>query len=661
MGFENLEARQLMAADMVVQWNEQLLDAIRIVKPAPPIASRAMAIVHTSMFDAINSIYNKYQPYATMAAVHPKASAEAAVASAAERTLSSLFPSLQSTFAAALTSSLATVPDGIREDQGVAAGQFVADAILALRASDGATTVVSYTPGTNPGDWIPTPPAFAAPVLPQWPFVDIWAMDSGDQFRPLAPPELNSDPYAVDYNMVKDLGSLSSTTRTADQTEIAKIWAGGPGTATPPGQWNMIAQDLAESQGNSLYENARMFAVLNISLADAAISAWDAKYEYDLWRPITAIQQGDLDGNAATLKDASWTPLLTTPAFPSYTSGHSTFSGAASTALAGFFGTDSLNFKLVSEVPGISTRYFSSLASAASEAGISRIYGGIHYNFDNLEALAAGQSIGNLVTKSQLQMQTKVVAQLNEHQLYILGTTLDDNIFSVRTGSNLVVRNHGQLVGQFSTSGLWNVVVNGSSGNDRIEFTHNVATTTELFGGSGNDWLFGTNHRNWLYGESGNDTLFGGGDLDVLVGAAGNDWLHGLSGNDTLVGGDGDDWLYGHAGRDLLFGGRGRDGLFGGLDDDLLIGGHTSYDANAPALTALSAEWSSARSYDERASSLFNGTGPNLAGSGMHLLEGATVFDDGERDYLYGELGRDLFFADSIDRYWDRRPDEILK
>ena len=411
LGFENLEARQLLAADMVVQWNEQLLDAIRTSSTPPPVASRAMAIVHTAVFDAVNSIFNEYKPYATMAAVHPKASAEAAVAAAAERALSSLFPSLQSTFAAALTSSLATVPDGIREDQGVAAGRFVADKILALRATDGWDAVVAYSSGSNPGDWVPTSPGFAAPAFPQWGYVDPWAMSSGSQFRPVAPPTLDNGRYTIDYNMVKDLGSLNSTTRTAAQTEVAKIWAGGPGTATPPGQWNMIAQDLAEAKGSSLYENARMFAVLNISLADAAISSWDAKYEYDFWRPITAIQQGDLDGNPATLKDANWTPLLNTPNFPSYTSGHSTFSGAASAALTGFFGTDNLNFKLVSEVPGVSTRYFSSLALAAREAGFSRIFGGIHFNCDNLEALTAGRSIGNLVSQSQLQMQDKVVAQ----------------------------------------------------------------------------------------------------------------------------------------------------------------------------------------------------------------------------------------------------------
>ncbi|MEQ1903925.1 MAG: vanadium-dependent haloperoxidase, partial [Pirellulaceae bacterium] len=436
LSYETLEARQLLAGDMVVQWNEQLLDAIRTSKSAPPVASRAMAIVHTAIYDAVNSIFNHYEPYATSVAVHPKASADAAVAAAAERTLSSLFPSLQATFSAAYSASLATIPDGIREDQGAAAGHAVADQILALRANDGWDTTISYTPGSDPGDWVPTPSAFAAAAFPQWGYVTPWAMSSGDQFRPEAPPSLDSERYAIDYNMVKDLGALNSTTRTAAQTEVAKIWAGGPGTATPPGQWNMIAQDLAGSQGNSLYENARMFAMLNVSLADAAINAWDAKYEFNLWRPITAINQGDLDGNAATVKDANWTPLLNTPNFPSYTSGHSTFSGAASAALTGFFGTDKLNFKLVSEVSDASTRYFDSLAWAAREAGFSRIFGGIHFNCDNVEALKAGRSIGELVSRSLMQTQTNVVAHSSGHELYVSGTTANDNIYVFRSGSD---------------------------------------------------------------------------------------------------------------------------------------------------------------------------------------------------------------------------------
>lgn len=661
LSFENLEARQLLAGDMVVQWNEQLLEAIRATTPAPPVASRAMAIVHTAIFDAVNSIHNHYEPYATFAAVHPKASAEAAVAAAAERTLASLFPSRQATFASALESSLQSIADGIREDQGVAAGRFVADQILAMRAGDGFDRMVAYASGSEPGDWVPTPPGFKAPALPQWGFVQPWAMSRGNQFRSVAPPDLTNGRYTIDYDMVKELGSLTSTTRTAAQTEVARIWEGGPGTATPPGQWNMIAQDLAASQGNSLYDNARMFAVLNIALADAAISAWDTKYAFDYWRPVTAIQHGDVDGNADTVKDESWTPLLTTPNFPTYTSGHSTFSGAGSTALAGFFGTDSLNFKLESEVPGASTRYFDSLAQAAREAGFSRIFGGIHFNFDNLEGLAAGRGIGNLVTQTQLQPQTQVIARMDGHQLYIHGTTQDDNIFGVRIGSTLMLRNHGHLIGQFPLNGLWNIVADGSAGNDRIEFAYNVGITTEQFGGSGHDWLFGSSHRNWLYGESGSDHLFGSVNRDVLVGAGGNDWLYGFLGDDTLVGGNGNDGLYGHAGKDVLIGGLGTDWMFGGLGGDLLVGSRTAFDGDGQALQTLSAAWQPDLPYDFRVNQIRFGSLPLPGVTPVRLADGVTVFDDGVRDHLYGGADLDLFLAESNDTYWDLAINEVLE
>jgi PAP2 superfamily/RTX calcium-binding nonapeptide repeat (4 copies) len=569
--YETLEARQLLAADVVVQWNEVLLDAIRTAKPAPPLAARAMAIVHTAVFDAVNSICNGYKPYASMAAVHPMASQEAAAASAAARTLTALFPALAGTFASELANSLATVPDGIRENQGIAAGQFTADQILALRASDGFDGTSNYQSGNDPGDWRPTPPAFASPLLPWWGSVDTWAMSSGSQYRPAAPPSLDSQQYATDYNMVKSLGSATSLTRTGVQSEIARVWAGGPGTATPPGQWNQIAQDLADSQGNTLYENARMFAQLNIALADAAINAWDAKYVYDLWRPITAIQQGAADGNAATSADANWVPLLTTPPFPTYTSGHSTFSGAASTVLASFFGTDNLTFTLDSEVPGVPDRTFTSLRQAADEAGFSRIYGGIHFNFDNLPALAAGRQIGNLVATSQLQVQTDAVAQQSGHELYIRGTGLDDNIRVFRNGTDIVVRNHGELVGRYTASSLYHIAVKCAEGDDRVDLGMSLSQTAEVHGNEGRDKVFGSGGTNWLYGGAGNDALQGGNHNDYLFGGDGDDKLAGLGGNDVLDGNAGYNVLFGNLGDDTLYGKRNKDKLWGGNGNNQYI------------------------------------------------------------------------------------------
>jgi hypothetical protein len=238
-------------------------------------------------------------------------------------------------------------------------------------------------------------------------------MTSPTQFRPAAPPALSNIEYAAAVNEVRELGRFDSTTRTAEQTEIALFWADGGGTFTPPGHWNQIAAEMALSRGNTLAENARLFALLNIAEADAGIAAWDAKYAYDLWRPIDAIRRGDTDGNDLTTTDSTWTPLLKTPPFPTYTSGHSTFSGAADAVLTSIFGP-AVHFTSTSDdhnsfslrplaASQIITRSFGSFAQAADEAGRSRIYGGIHFDFDNINGLAAGRALGQYVVEGILR------------------------------------------------------------------------------------------------------------------------------------------------------------------------------------------------------------------------------------------------------------------
>lgn len=383
--------------DVVTQWNSVLLDAIRVDRTAPPRASRIMAIVHIAVADAVyalSGLGSFYQPTPTPPA---GASREAAAAAAAHRALVSLFPAQAATFDAALTQSLASIPAGRAKDDGLAFGRAVADGILALRASDGSGATVAYTPGTTVGDWQPTPPAFAAALLPQWPNVTPFVMTSGSQFRPAAPPALTSPQYAADLNEVKSLGSKTSTTRTTDQTVIANFWADGAGTFTPPGHWNQIAQDVAAQRRNTLTENARLFAALDLAQADAAIISWDAKYAFDLWRPITAIRGAGDDDNAATEADAAWEPLLVTPPFPTYTSGHSTFSGAADRVLTAFFGN--VAFTTRSDDSTNIVRSFTSFAQAADEAGRSRVYGGIHFEFDSSAGLASGRALGQLVVQ----------------------------------------------------------------------------------------------------------------------------------------------------------------------------------------------------------------------------------------------------------------------
>ena len=228
-------------------------------------------------------------------------------------------------------------------------------------------------------------------------------MPASAHFRPLGPPALDSARYADAYNEVKANGSVASAMRTPDQTQTALFWADGAGTETPPGHWNSIAQDVAAARGNTMAQNARLFALLNAAMADAAICAWEAKYQFNNWRPVTAIRNGTDDGNAATVADPLWTPLLVTPPFPDYVSGHSTFSAAAAGVLALFYGSDQVAFTARSDfLPGV-TRSFTSFSDAASEAAMSRVYGGIHFRFASEDGMTAGGEISEWVFTHILQ------------------------------------------------------------------------------------------------------------------------------------------------------------------------------------------------------------------------------------------------------------------
>jgi hypothetical protein len=384
-------------ADEVLDWNEVLLDAIRTDRTPPPVASRAMAIVHVSMYDAVNGIYGDYTPYFVTAAAPPGASAEAAAVEAAHHALTALFPAQVATFDAARTASLAAIPDGSAKNDGIAWGNTVADAILLQRADDGAGDAHDYSAPLGGGWWAPTAPAFGAALLPNWPYVTPWCLGHGSDLRADAPPFPTSGEYTAAFNEVRRLGRLDSAHRTADQTQVALFWADGPGTETPPGHWLVIAAGVSQDRGLSLRENARLFGLLSLTVADAAIVAWDHKYAFSNWRPIAGIQHADLDGNPSTVADPAWLPLIATPPFPSYSSGHSTFSASSARLLAHFFGTDAVPFSTGSGgLPGV-TRSFDSFSQAADEAGQSRIYGGIHWQFDNTVGLASGRQLADHV------------------------------------------------------------------------------------------------------------------------------------------------------------------------------------------------------------------------------------------------------------------------
>lgn len=381
--------------DLVIQWNDVALQAIRVEKTPPPIAARNLAILHLAIYDAVIAFERTHQPYWVDGTPLPGASVEAAAAAAGHRALSSLYPRQRETFDLILARCVLEMPRNTSTEDGAEFGRQIADRVLESRCNDGASDAGKHAVRTFPGAWRPTAPFFKDALLPEWGYVKPFAIKKGTQYRPAGPPDLNSLAYASAFNEVKRLGGKSSADRTAEQTQIAYFWADDAGTCTPPGHWNMIAQSIARARGDTLAQNARTFAHLNMSLADAGVLCWVIKFTYDFWRPITAIRE--------TVGGESWTPLLDTPPFPAYISGHSTFSSAGAAALAQSFGTDKIRFTTTSDgLPGV-TRSFTSLWDAAEEAGMSRIYGGIHWKFDNTDGLQVGKTLGEYVTRHTLQ------------------------------------------------------------------------------------------------------------------------------------------------------------------------------------------------------------------------------------------------------------------
>lgn len=304
----------------------------------------------------------------------------------------------------------------------------------------------------------------------------------------------------------------------------------------------MIARTVAVQQDLSTPEAGRMYALLNIALADAAIACWDAKYFYDYWRPITAIQNGGNDGNFGTPADPNWQPLLNTPAFPSYTSGHSTFSSAAAAVLSAFYGTDTISFTATSEVANAANRTFRSFTAAANEAGMSRIYGGIHFGFDNKAGLTAGRALGNWVASRMLPMQPS--ARLVGSTLNIFGSNALDNI-AVNvgtTGISVVINGLTRL--STPVASVSRIFVDAGAGNDLVTIAAGLQISAELNGGAGNDRLVGGAGNDRLIGGTGNDNLMGGNGDDYLDGGHGDDTLNGQAGRNNLIGGLGNDVLY---------------------------------------------------------------------------------------------------------------------
>jgi hypothetical protein len=391
-------AASASSPDQVIQWNRVLLGILRTpgAQPATIHATRSMAIMHAAVYGAVNAtVKTPHTDYLIHLKAPRHSSAAAAAAAAAHGVLVQLYPNQTAMLDADLAASLAGLPDGSAKDQGVQVGETAAQQMLAMRGNDGsAATTALFTPGTNPGAYQLTPPAFVQPVFTQWPFVKPFTLRSANQFRPAPPPALTSPAYTAAFNEVKDLGAIGSTSRTADQTEIARFWA-----APIQNYWNEIAQTVSLAHGTGLAQNARLFALLDLTLADSVIAFYDAKYTYRLWRPVTAIRAAESDGNPATVADPNWAPLANTALDPSYPGAHSVVSAAGAAVLSSFFGGDSNSFTVGSEVlPGVQ-RSFTSFTGAANEAGLSRIYAGQHSRIDHVAGQALGRQVAAYVLK----------------------------------------------------------------------------------------------------------------------------------------------------------------------------------------------------------------------------------------------------------------------
>jgi hypothetical protein len=400
VGFISIGLPQHSRGDTLTDWNTHATTLAAAAGLNPLAQSRLFAMMHVATHDALNSIESRYEAYFYEGSV-PGASPEAAVASAAHAVLLANLPAQQWALDTAYAISLAAIPEGPAKQAGIEVGHAVALAILQLRSNDGSSDPMLYTPGTEPGDWRPTPPLYLPAFLPGWGQVTCFAVRSGEQFRP-DPPEvfdLTSEKYAREFNEVKSIGDANSTTRTDEQSEIARFWY-------EPSQagWNRIGRVVSAQYGLDLWENARLFALLNLALADGYIVGFNIKYHYNFWRPVTAIQAADTDGNPRTIPDPLWLPYLITPMSPDFPSTHSVLGAAAAKVLENYFGTDFISFSMTSGAPfpGI-TRAFVSFSHAAQENADSRVYAGIHFRSACIHGLRVGERIGAFTFKHHLR------------------------------------------------------------------------------------------------------------------------------------------------------------------------------------------------------------------------------------------------------------------
>jgi hypothetical protein len=386
-------------ANVITDWDEKGIAAVAPIASlggtSPYMAQRMMAMVHAAMFDAVNSIERRYRRYLVQLPADSATSREAAAAAAAAAVLATIDAMTAGEMKGALATYLASIPDGAAKADGVELGTAVAARVLAERANDGSDAPDSYRPRTTPGVYVPT----AITISSMWPSMKPFAMAKGSQFRPDPPIALESKEWATDYNELKEYGGQISAKRTAQQTEIARFWLVGPPMAYHP-----FARQLVIAKQMSVVDSARFMALVSIGITDAIIAVLDAKYHYNFWRPITAIRNGDIDGNPTTDLEATWQPIANTPMHPEYPCAHCIQSGSVAGVVKAVFGTvDIPEIALTSPTaPGVTHR-FTNMTAFTEEIASARIWAGFHYRFSTRVGTEMGLQIGDYVAKNVMQ------------------------------------------------------------------------------------------------------------------------------------------------------------------------------------------------------------------------------------------------------------------
>lgn len=381
-------------ADAVTEWNTRSNEIIAAADLATPPANRIMAIAHTAAYAAANAISRRYPPTDPALEASASASIDAAIAAAHRTVLAELVPSQRAAIDEAYREALRTLHDASSVQAGIAVGEKAAAAVLQARADDGATAQESYRPNAAAGSYVPT----AIPVASQWPRRKPWLMDDAAQFRPGPPPPLHGERWGRDYDESKRLGGKGSSERTAEQTAVARFWE-----ATLPAIYHGLVQSLARTPGRDATQNARLFAAVTQAADDALIAVFDAKYHYGFWRPVTAIRNGDIDGNDATERDPAWLPFIDTPLHPEYPCAHCIVAAAVGVVLQAEAGEGPEPIWTTTSSTANTSRSWPNIEAFVREVADARVYDGVHYRYSTEVGAAMGRQVGALAVARYLR------------------------------------------------------------------------------------------------------------------------------------------------------------------------------------------------------------------------------------------------------------------